>query len=123
MVHKCSICLRTSAVSTCINCYSEVNNRLVDHNEHLYIIIRYLQYAFDEKKIKSQDTSAVLSYIANYNPIGRHFAWNFLKEMWPTILERYVLPNTLLSIGKVGCGGLRAYLHLRREGGSVNFRF
>ncbi|CAB4005515.1 glutamyl aminopeptidase-like [Paramuricea clavata] len=54
-----------------------------------WILNRYLQYAFDEKKIKSQDTSAVLSYVANVNPIGRHFAWNFLKEMWPTILEKY----------------------------------
>ncbi|XP_028402409.1 glutamyl aminopeptidase-like, partial [Dendronephthya gigantea] len=54
-----------------------------------WILNRYLQYAFDESKIKSQDTSAVLSYIANSNPIGRHFAWNFLKEMWPTILEKY----------------------------------
>ena len=54
-----------------------------------WIINRYLQYAFDETKIKSQDTSAVISYIANSNPIGRHFAWNFLKEMWPTILDKY----------------------------------
>lgn len=52
---------------------------------------RYLQYAFDETKVKSQDTSTVISYVANTNPIGRHFAWNNLKEMWPDIMKKYVL--------------------------------
>ena len=60
------------------------------HESNKYLSCRYLQYAFDTTKIKSQDTSSVISYVANSNPIGRHFAWNFLKEMWPTILEKYV---------------------------------
>ncbi|XP_046858685.1 glutamyl aminopeptidase-like [Xenia sp. Carnegie-2017] len=54
-----------------------------------WILNRYLQYSFLENKIKSQDSSYVISYVANANPIGRQFAWNFLKESWSTILKKY----------------------------------
>ncbi|XP_066914391.1 glutamyl aminopeptidase-like isoform X2 [Clytia hemisphaerica] len=50
---------------------------------------RYMQYALDESKIRSQDTSYVFSYVANSNPIGRTVAWNFLKLNWDTIYEKF----------------------------------
>ena len=57
-------------------------------NKFIPIFFRYLHYALDETKIRSQDTSYVFSYVANYNPIGRNIAWNFLKENWDDIYNK-----------------------------------
>ncbi|XP_028401179.1 glutamyl aminopeptidase-like [Dendronephthya gigantea] len=54
-----------------------------------WILNRYLQYAIDDTKVRNQDTSGVISDIANANPVGRSLAWNFLKEVWPIIIEKF----------------------------------
>ena len=58
-------------------------------------IYRYLQYSLNPEKIKAQDTSRVLTNVANYNPNGRQLAWQFLKLNWDFIIERLVLQTTL----------------------------
>lgn len=54
-----------------------------------WILSRYLQYSITPDKIKSQDTSRVLSYVAYYNPNGRQLTWQFLKLNWATIKEKF----------------------------------
>jgi len=51
-------------------------------------IYRYLQYSLNPEKIKTQDTSRVLTNVANYNPNGRQLAWQFLKLNWDFIIEK-----------------------------------
>lgn len=54
-----------------------------------WILTRYLEYSIDSTKIKAQDTSRVIYFIANYNPQGRHLAWQFLKINWNFILKKF----------------------------------
>lgn len=64
-----------------------LGSKFPSYIKHFYTD-RYLHYALDETKIRSQDTSYVFSYVANYNPIGRNIAWNFLKENWDMIYNK-----------------------------------
>ncbi|XP_022795785.1 glutamyl aminopeptidase-like [Stylophora pistillata] len=68
-----------------------------------WILSRYLQYSITPDKIKSQDTSRVLSYVANYNPNGRQLTWQFLKLNWNLIKEKFgggffAIRNIILSV-------------------------
>ncbi|KFM69000.1 Glutamyl aminopeptidase, partial [Stegodyphus mimosarum] len=62
-----------------------------------YLIHRYLEYAMDDTKIRRQDFFAVLSYIAG-NPVGRPFVWNFIKEKWPVLVEKFTLNDRYLGL-------------------------
>jgi hypothetical protein len=54
-----------------------------------WVVDRYLSYGLDETKVRSQDASYVFSYVANYNPNGRFFAWNYMTNNWEKIQERF----------------------------------
>lgn len=54
-----------------------------------WMINRYLQMGLNESIVKSQDASYVFSYVSNSNSNGRYMAWNFLKENWSQISQRF----------------------------------
>jgi len=57
--------------------------------QEAWMIDRYLSYGLNETIVKSQDASYVFSYVANYNPIGRYHAFNFIEKNWNIISERF----------------------------------
>jgi len=70
-----------------------------------WILARYLQYSLNPEKIKAQDTSRVLTNVANYNPNGRQLAWQFLKLNWDFIIEKFgggffAIRNVILGVTK-----------------------
>ena len=52
-----------------------------------YCVDRYLEYAKDPKKVKSQDFFSVITYIAS-SPTGRNLAWNWVRMNWEYLLDR-----------------------------------
>ncbi|GFS49299.1 endoplasmic reticulum aminopeptidase 2, partial [Nephila pilipes] len=66
------------------------------HVRKPYLILRYLEYAMDPEKVRSQDFFTILSYIAG-NPVGRPLVWNFVREKWPALVERFTLNNRYLG--------------------------
>lgn len=70
-----------------------------------WILSRYLQYSINPEKIKTQDTSAVLVNVANFNPNGRQLTWQFLKLNWDFIREKFgggffAIRNVILGVTK-----------------------
>ncbi|XP_054706486.1 uncharacterized protein LOC129216302 [Uloborus diversus] len=61
------------------------------------LIHRYLEYAMDDTKVRRQDFFSVLNFIAG-NPIGRPLVWNFIKEKWPALVERFTLNDRYLGL-------------------------
>ena len=49
---------------------------------------RYLHYSFTDA-VRSQDTLYVVRHVAS-NIHGRSITWNFLRNNWPILQERYV---------------------------------
>ncbi|GBM98773.1 Glutamyl aminopeptidase [Araneus ventricosus] len=66
------------------------------HVRKPYLILRYLDYAMDPEKVRSQDFFTILSYIAG-NPVGRPLVWNFIRDNWPALVERFTLNNRYLG--------------------------
>ena len=52
-----------------------------------WILTRYLDYCLDQSKIRSQDVTAVVSYVATSNPLGRYLAWNFFRSNYDRLFE------------------------------------
>ncbi|KAL5020171.1 hypothetical protein ScPMuIL_003063 [Solemya velum] len=52
------------------------------------LLNRLLKYSLKEDKIRSQDTSSVISVVAD-NPGGQVLAWRFFKQNWKTLEQRY----------------------------------
>ncbi|KAF8765157.1 Glutamyl aminopeptidase like protein [Argiope bruennichi] len=61
-----------------------------------HLITRYLEYAMDETKVRSQDFFTVLNSEME-NPVGRPIAWNFVREKWPALVERFTLNSRYLG--------------------------
>ncbi|KAF8795593.1 Glutamyl aminopeptidase like protein [Argiope bruennichi] len=66
------------------------------HVRKPYLILRYLDYAMDPEKVRSQDFFTILSYIAG-NPVGRPLVWNFIRDKWPALVDRFTLNNRYLG--------------------------
>ncbi|CAL1297547.1 unnamed protein product [Larinioides sclopetarius] len=66
------------------------------HVRKPYLILRYLDYAMDPEKVRSQDFFTILSYIAG-NPVGRPLVWNFIRDNWTALVERFTLNNRYLG--------------------------
>lgn len=69
------------------------------------LLEKALEYAFDPKKVRSQDSPSVLAAVAR-NPYGRRVAWKFYKEKgnFDLIKSRYgsggfALGKIVLSTG------------------------
>uniref|UniRef100_A0A4W3K4Y9 Aminopeptidase n=1 Tax=Callorhinchus milii TaxID=7868 RepID=A0A4W3K4Y9_CALMI len=53
-----------------------------------WILQRYLDYTLDSEKIRKQDATSTIGYIAN-NVVGQPLAWNFVRAKWNFIFEQY----------------------------------
>uniref|UniRef100_A0A3B4TYX3 Aminopeptidase n=1 Tax=Seriola dumerili TaxID=41447 RepID=A0A3B4TYX3_SERDU len=53
-----------------------------------WLLNRYLKYCLDPKKIRKQDATFTIVYIAS-NPIGQPLAWDFIRSNWNHIFNDY----------------------------------
>uniref|UniRef100_A0A7N8XZC6 Aminopeptidase n=1 Tax=Mastacembelus armatus TaxID=205130 RepID=A0A7N8XZC6_9TELE len=53
-----------------------------------WLLNRYLRYSLDPEKIRKQDATSTITYIAN-NPIGQPLAWDFVRANWAHIFNNY----------------------------------
>nr|XP_042907730.1 uncharacterized protein LOC107439767 isoform X3 [Parasteatoda tepidariorum] len=60
------------------------------------LLHRYIEYAMDEKNVRSQDFFGVLISIAG-NSMGRTLVWNFVRENWPRLVERFTLNDRTMG--------------------------
>ena len=60
------------------------------------LVSRYIGLAMDENYIRSQDALTCLSSIAS-NPDGNHLVWDWVRENWTLLVERYTLNDRYLG--------------------------
>ncbi|XP_058252399.1 alanyl (membrane) aminopeptidase b, tandem duplicate 1 [Hemibagrus wyckioides] len=53
-----------------------------------WILNRYLTYTLDPKKIRKQDATSTIIYVAN-NVVGQPLAWDFIRANWEYIYREY----------------------------------
>ncbi|XP_028257682.1 aminopeptidase Ey-like [Parambassis ranga] len=53
-----------------------------------WLLNRYLQYCLDPEKIRKQDATHTIVYIAS-NPIGQPLAWDFVRSNWGLLFNEY----------------------------------
>ncbi|KAM7406492.1 hypothetical protein PAMP_000866 [Pampus punctatissimus] len=53
-----------------------------------WLLNRYLEYSLDPDKIRKQDATSTIVYIAS-NPIGQPLAWDFIRSKWYHIVNDY----------------------------------
>ncbi|KAM9469986.1 alanyl (membrane) aminopeptidase b, tandem duplicate 1 [Clarias gariepinus] len=53
-----------------------------------WILNRYLQYTLDPLKIRKQDATSTIVYVAN-NVVGQPLAWDFIRANWEYIYREY----------------------------------
>nr|XP_046263621.1 aminopeptidase N-like [Scatophagus argus] len=53
-----------------------------------WLLNRYLEYTLDPAKIRKQDATSTIQYIAR-NVVGMPLAWNFVRARWGYIFQQY----------------------------------
>ncbi|XP_070766513.1 aminopeptidase N-like [Enoplosus armatus] len=53
-----------------------------------WLLNRYLEYTLDPTKIRKQDATSTIQYIAR-NVVGMPLAWNFVRARWSYIFQQY----------------------------------
>uniref|UniRef100_A0A3Q3ESM7 Aminopeptidase n=1 Tax=Labrus bergylta TaxID=56723 RepID=A0A3Q3ESM7_9LABR len=53
-----------------------------------WLLNRYLEYTLDPSKIRKQDATSTIQYIAR-NVVGMPLAWNFVRAKWSYIFQQY----------------------------------
>lgn len=53
-----------------------------------WLLNRYLEYTLDPTKIRKQDATSTIQYIAS-NVVGLPLAWNFIRSKWSFIFQEY----------------------------------
>ncbi|XP_035992371.1 aminopeptidase N-like [Fundulus heteroclitus] len=53
-----------------------------------WLLNRYLEYTLDPTKIRKQDATSTIQYIAS-NVVGMPLAWNFVRAKWSYIFQKY----------------------------------
>ncbi|XP_017329198.1 alanyl (membrane) aminopeptidase b, tandem duplicate 1 [Ictalurus punctatus] len=53
-----------------------------------WILNRYLKYTLDPSKIRKQDATSTIIYVAN-NVVGQPLAWDFIRANWEYIYREY----------------------------------
>ncbi|XP_012674836.1 aminopeptidase N-like [Clupea harengus] len=53
-----------------------------------WLLNRYLEYTLDPTKIRKQDATSTIGYIAN-NVVGQSFAWDFFRSKWDYIFKEF----------------------------------
>lgn len=49
--------------------------------------LRYLEYTLDPQKIRKQDATSTIVYIAN-NVVGQSLTWDFVRARWSYIFTQ-----------------------------------
>ena len=57
------------------------------------LIDRALQFSLSDK-VRSQDTVFVIGSVSSHSCLGRDVAWDFLKDNWTVLYERYQVSNS-----------------------------
>lgn len=52
-----------------------------------FLWARYLEYTLDPTKIRKQDATSTIQYIAR-NVVGMPLAWNFVRAKWSYIFQQ-----------------------------------
>lgn len=52
--------------------------------------------AWDEQNVRSQDYFTCLQYISS-NPIGQSLVWDYVREHWPHMVERFTINERYLG--------------------------
>uniref|UniRef100_A0A4W5QHA6 ERAP1-like C-terminal domain-containing protein n=1 Tax=Hucho hucho TaxID=62062 RepID=A0A4W5QHA6_9TELE len=55
---------------------------------YLLATLRYLDYTLDATKIRKQDATSTIFYIAS-NVVGQSLAWDFMRDRWGYIFTQY----------------------------------
>ncbi|XP_068432801.1 aminopeptidase N-like [Clinocottus analis] len=53
-----------------------------------WLLNRYLEYTLDPNKIRKQDATSTIQYIAR-NTVGMPLAWNFVRAKWSYLFKQY----------------------------------
>ncbi|XP_035507669.1 aminopeptidase N-like [Morone saxatilis] len=53
-----------------------------------WLLNRYLEYTLDPTKIRKQDATSTIQYVAR-NVVGMPLAWNFVRARWGYIFQQY----------------------------------
>nr|XP_006629062.1 PREDICTED: aminopeptidase N [Lepisosteus oculatus] len=53
-----------------------------------WLLNRYLEYTLDSQKIRKQDATSTIVYVAN-NVVGQSLAWDFIRAHWSFIFTQY----------------------------------
>ncbi|XP_055901791.1 uncharacterized protein LOC129938333 [Eupeodes corollae] len=61
-----------------------------------WVLSRYVQLAWDENYVRGQDYFTCLQYIAA-NPVGESIVWNYVRENWPKLVDRFGLNERYLG--------------------------
>ncbi|XP_058986730.1 glutamyl aminopeptidase-like [Musca domestica] len=61
-----------------------------------WILSRYVQLAWDDSYVRGQDYFTCLQYIAA-NPIGEPIVWDYVRENWLNLVERFGLNERYLG--------------------------
>ena len=91
----CSTGLLTDILlSTVIQCTTAYNWQLLTSTHILCLLFylypfRYLEYTLDPNKIRKQDATSTIVYIAN-NVVGQSLAWDFVRARWSYIFNQWV---------------------------------
>lgn len=62
--------------------------RALSYTREPWLLNRLLAYSLNKDEIRVQDTITVISYVGN-NVIGEPLAWQFLKDNWKELYNRY----------------------------------
>ncbi|XP_053945175.1 glutamyl aminopeptidase-like [Anastrepha ludens] len=61
-----------------------------------WILSNYINLAWDENNVRSQDYFTCLQYIAA-NPVGEPLVWDYVREHWPDLVNRFGLNERYLG--------------------------
>lgn len=67
-------------------------------------LYRLLQQGLEGMVIRSQDLSSLILMVAR-NPQGHHLAWNFVKNNWNTLVQKFQLGSFCIRNIIIGCTG------------------
>lgn len=61
-----------------------------------WILQRYINLAWNESYVRGQDYFTCLTYISN-NRIGKSLVWDYVRENWPRLVERFGINERYLG--------------------------
>ncbi|KAM8706835.1 hypothetical protein ACLKA7_011004 [Drosophila subpalustris] len=53
-----------------------------------WLLQRYINLAWDESNVRRQDYFNLMGYISS-NPVGQSLVWDYVREQWPQLVERF----------------------------------